>query len=199
MIRSSNCRILGGPQLNKRDTLRSRLEQQKSVWRERLLHCRLPRPRHRNQPPYYVGARPLRLKLANPLGKSRARMRRAKLAMRRYVECVHAVVQDPRRGAPRTSGTRELRSHRYYQPATTRVLGATSVSFSYSTSTRGPPAHAPRLRKVRAEYEGEYVRFGFGLRELNSAFRFPSVDFDLGAGFDPVPASASLSSPDSSL
>ena len=70
---------------------------------------------------------------------------------------------------------------------------------------RTPPLHEARLRthhdyaKVRAEYEGEYVRFGFGLRELNSAFRFPSVDFDLGAGFDPVPASASLSSPDSSL
>jgi hypothetical protein len=102
-----------------------------------------------------------------------------------------------------TSGTRKLRSRRYYQLAATRVLGATSVSFSYSTSTRGPPAYAPQLRKSSCRIQEEYVRFGFGLRELNSAFRFPSVDFDLGVGFDPVPASASasaaLSSPDSSL
>lgn len=97
------------------------------------------------------------------------------------------------------SGTREVRSHRYYHPAaTTRVLGATSVSFSYSTSIRGPPAHRTITQKSR-RIIGEYARFG--LRELNSALRFPRVGFDFGVGFDPVSACASplSSSPESSL
>jgi|SRR5712671_2525000 len=108
--------------------------------------------------------------------------------------------------APRTY---KLRKHLMYMQG---VLLIATTSRQQPVPSVRPPSRfrtpllcGARLR-THKNYTGsdknrrDYVRFG--LRELNSAFRFPSVGFGFGPGFEPASASASVlssSSPDSWL
>jgi len=73
-------------------------------------------------------------------------------------------------------------SNSYYQPAATRTLGAASVSFSYSTSIRGPPAHHTQfMQGPTTKQEGGTLTFWFARIELR--FSFPKRRFWFRCGF----------------